>query len=61
MKPGDRVLIVGGPYHKSKGVLEAVGEEPTPAGFSVRLARVKRPRSTVVVFEHQIQELRDDR
>jgi hypothetical protein len=53
-KVGDPVMIVGGPYHRSKGVLEAIGKEPTPAGFKVQIAKVKRPRSTVHVFVNQV-------
>jgi KOW motif len=44
-RPGDEVRIVGGRYHGSKGILEAIEQTPTPAGGYVFIARVRRPRA----------------
>lgn len=47
LAPGDEVEIAGGRGH---GVLEAFEDVPTPSGRTVRIARVRRPRTRVWVF-----------
>lgn len=54
LTPGDAVEIRGGRGH---GTLEAFEDVSTPSGATVRIARVKRPRSRVYVFPDMLVRL----
>lgn len=47
LRAGEAVDIVGGRLRGSHGVLEDWEDLPTPAGATVRVVRIRRPRAGV--------------
>lgn len=56
-EPGDRVEVISGRNRGSSGVLEEIETLPTPSGSTVKVGRVKRPRSTIWEFPHLLRRI----